>query len=335
MPAHAQKPAKHGPTDNASAAALAGRLAYRLQPGDASHYKITALFSGHIPPFSQTGGPPINLRVTLAYTLSVKKQNADGAEVAFTVDEGDVTLLEKEPGPDGKSDPADETPLPLPLSQIQNALNVSAILRPDGSVAKVIGGTEVPVKIDLGFDLRKLFLLMLPVTFPNKPVSLNDTWNFDDGVLGHKPGKVTYTARLLTITPEAKRLAYGIGQNAEALIEDRRDKDGKPTDKPETAVDSTTGKVTVTGSLKFVAPAIKAADHAGHLAEGRLVLNALLTRKRTQPDPEHPEDPLETQTDIRGRLFVQAEDGAKKPAKPEKTAANPVKSVAKGKDTPK
>ncbi len=293
-------------------------LAYALQPGDSTRYKVLAIFTGHFPPFAQPDSAPINLKAQLTYVMTVKKSGAAGTEVAFEVDAADISLLEKEPGPDGKTDPESETPFPLPLAQVQKALNVTATLRPDGSVAGVTGGDTNPVKIDIGFDLRKLFLLMLPVTFPDRALKIGDSWNFDDGVLGRKPGQTTYTASLLTIQPEPKSAALGVREIAESRIDDRRDKDGKTTDKPDAVVDSTTGTVSLTGALKFAAPAsARVVGEPGRtharLAEGTLTMTALLDRKRTVADPEHPDDPLASKIDVKARLFLRAENTTHRP----------------------
>jgi hypothetical protein len=321
----ADKAAKRGTTParlhRAAPQPTAALLSYDLKPGSSHRYHITAFFSGHFPPFSQPGGQPINLRTRLTYIANVKKVDAKGAQVAFVVDAADISLLEKDPGPGGKVNPDDEAPWPIPLQEVQQALNVTAILRPDGSIASIEGGNAPPVKIDIGFDLRKLFLLMMPVTFPDKPVRVNEPWTFADGLLGNKPGKVTYTGRLEAIDPTAKRLLFHIHQNGQAAIEDSRDKAGKVAANPADAVDTTTGKVTVEGDLLFVAPtgdpaaaalANGAARGLGRLQTGHLVMSALLTRKRAAPDPEHPEEPQESQIDVHARLSVQADDSPHK-----------------------
>lgn len=299
------------------AAPSSAQLAYDFKLGAGSRYKVAGIFSGHIPPFAQPGSPPTTLSVKLVYVATVKKIDAKGAEVEFTVDSADVSILQKEPGPDGKIDPDSEIPFPLPLSQVQSALNVTATLRPDGSVASVAGGDAPPVQIDLGLDLRKLFLLILPVTFPDKSVKVNDTWAFTDGLLGSRAGKVSYTGKLVQIEPKANTVVFTVSQNALATVDDKRDKAGKPTDKAADAVDATQGKVTLEGSMKFVtATGAKSDTHRkGHLSEGRLTLIALLNRKRTAPDPNDPTAPLETSIDIKARLSVKADPIVKKPAK--------------------
>jgi hypothetical protein len=321
---HAAQP-KAAPGTNAAV-----RLTYNLKPGFTRRYKVTGIFSGHFPPFAQPTSPPILLRAQLEYAATVKKQDEKGAEVEFSVESADISILEKEPGPDGKVDPDSETPFPLPIEQVQKTLNVTAILRPDGSIAEVVGGDTSQIKIDLGFDLRKLFLLIMPVTFPDRSVRVNEEWTFADGLLGKGADRVTYKSRLLGIAPAANATAFRIGQDAQARIDDRRDKDGKPTDKDDAIVDTTKGTVTVTGALNFVAPRTTgppAADsRAGNLADGRLTLTVLLNRKRTIPDPDRPDDPLESQIDVKARLFVRADGGPRKadpaPAAPAVTDKN-------------
>jgi hypothetical protein len=154
----------------------------------------------------------------------------------------------------------------------------------------------------------------MPVTFPDKALAINDAWTFDDGLLGKKPGRVTYKGRLVAVTPATKGLAFHIGQSAEATIDDKRDKDGKPTDKTADAVDTTSGKVNLTGSLNFVAvpAATGVASHAGRVAQGNLKMVARIKHKRTIPDPDHPDDPLESNIDVTASLSVVAQSEAKK-----------------------
>ncbi len=325
LAAHAAARGHAAPTrfHRAAPKPAAARLAYDLTPGSAHHYKVTAIFTGHFPPFTQPGGQPVSLRVLLGYNAAVKKADDKGAEVEFTVDSAEIDLLEKDPGPNGKIDPDSVAPWPIALQEVQQRLNVTALLRPDGSIASIEGGSAMPVQINLGIDLRKLFLLVMPVTFPDKPVKINDTWTFTDGLLGNQPGKVTYSGTLTQIDPTDRQLLFHIRQDAQAAINDKHDKGGKLTDNAADAVDQTTGKVTVTGDLLFAAPnaAVRADRCLGRLTRGHLVMNALLTRKRTAPDPDHPEDPATSNIDVQARLFVQADDARPK-AQGAATAAN-------------
>ena len=49
-------------------------------------------------------------------------------------------------------------------------------------------------------------------------------------------------------------------------------------------------------------------SRAGQLSEGQLTLTVLLNRKRTLPDPDRPEDPLESTIAVKARMTVRADD---------------------------
>ena len=156
---------------------------------------MDAIFSGQIPKLSEPG-TDAHIKAELYYSATVLKHDAKGTSVAFAVEAENLSFLTKDPGPNVKPDPDDELPFPLPLAQIQSYLNVTAVLRPDGSIADITGGNNDPVKVDVGVDLRKLFLLMLPVVMPDHPVKPGQTWSFDDGFLGKKPGRTTYIGKM-------------------------------------------------------------------------------------------------------------------------------------------
>ncbi len=288
------------------------KITYRFKLGDSFLYKVSGLFTGHFPPFLQPNSPPINLKIDFTYKAAVKKQDDKGAEVAFTVDEAEVSLLEKDPGPDGKIDPDNITPFPLPLAQIQKTLNITARIRPDGSIESIAGGDTSQVKIDIGFDLRKLFLVIMPVIFPDRVLKPNDTWKYDDGLLGHKPGRINYTGKLISSTPQGKNTIYIVEQSGDSNVEDKRDKAGKATINPADVVESTMGTVNLSGSLKFVAfpdlSKTSTGNQLSRLKDGKLTMTALFTHTRTVVDPEKPDDPLEQKIDVKARLHVQAVD---------------------------
>lgn len=324
--ARASSPAAHG-----AVAPAAVRLGYGLKTGDMLRYKVTALFSGHFPPFAQPNGPAIHIKIVLGYVADVKKQDEKGGEVEFKVDTADVFLLEKEPRPDGSTDADSTLPFPVPVEQMQKTLNVTVRLRPDGSVTSISGGEGNAVPINLGFDIRKLFRLLMPVIFPDKPLNPNEEWSFDDGVLGQRPGKTVYKGRLLSITPAQQNVSIQIASNAETNVADQIDKSGKLTEKKEDVAGSVTGKVTVTGDLKFTAPNGTGDRYAGRLQTGKLLLTTLLTQKRNAPDPDNPDAPLESKIDVKARLFVQAQD--KTPAT-DAGSPNKASSKAPGRSDP-
>jgi hypothetical protein len=298
-----QTPAFHASAQKPQARPAAPmRFRYDLIPGKAHRYRVFAHFHGLTPPFIE----PVTLRIQFDYLATVKKQDDKGAQIEFTVDKADLVLLARDPGPEGKVSPDEETPFPLPLSQVQSALNITATLRPDGTLVALSGGDSNSSRIQLGLELRKLFLLVMPVVFPDRPVKLNDEWAFDEGILGKSPGRVTYKGKLVQL-PNSKQNAFVFEQQSRSKMDEKKDKAGKITEKAEDVVETTSGEVTFGGTLNFVSSSATRASgqQAGRLKEGRMLLNAQVLRKRTIPDPDRPEDPLETKIDLKGWLRVQ------------------------------
>ena len=296
------KAAQANNNNNAATAPTALKMAYALNAGDIFRYRVIGLFNGHFPPFAQPESPPINLKIVIEYAGKVNKVDDKGAEVAFVVDKGDLYLLEKEPGENGKVAPEDETPFPIPLSQVQKSLNVTAVIRPDGSVTSVNNGDAAPVQINLGIDLRKLFLLIMPVTFAEKPIKVNEEWRFKDGLLGQSEGKIAYTGKLEGIKATGKGVTSNLAVSASSKIDEKKNKEGKFTDKAEEAVESSVGDASVKGTFTF-AGTPKNSVYIGRLKEGKITLTAKIAR--TAPNPEKPEEKLTTPIDVKARLTVQ------------------------------
>ncbi len=311
--ADAQQTPKPKPVVVSSAhAAASDRLTYNFKVGEKRRYKLSAFFVGHFPPIALEGNPPANLEADILYVMTVKKVDAKGAEVEFVAENADVYLLEKDPGPDVEVKEDDKIPVPVSLEQIQGALNVTALIQPNGTVATVSGGSNNPIKVDIGFDLRKMFLTILPVIFPNAAVAPGQPWAFDDGVLGHKPGATTYSATLSKSAP-GKPNALSVTETGQTIIDNKLDKEGNSTDKVTDQVGSLTGKVTTEGRILFAASKVPTGS-AVQVLESRLNMVALL--KRIIPDPADPGKTSETNIDVKARLVVKPETTVKKAALP-------------------
>lgn len=288
---------------------------YGLQVGNTYRYRLLGVFNGHIPPFAQPTSPPIHIRVELEYSATIKKQSEKGTEVAFNVEKADLFLLEKEPDENGKPPKGSEELLfPIPLQQVQEALNVNATLSPTGQIVGVAGGDANSVKVNFGFELRKLFMLMLPITFPTKSVKQNASWSFEDGLLGKNPGKTDYVATL-------KELKSGgvaqIDLKATSKVDEALNKDQKPAKDATDAVITTQGSASLMGGVTF-AGATVGNRLTGRLQSARLKLSIDVTRKRKMPDPEKPEEPLENRVDVLANLKIELLATKPTPKTPEK-----------------
>lgn len=349
LPASAQtkttkKPARSAAKaiKSSAPASAANLLTYHYTQGESHHYKVLAFFSGHFPPFAQPDSPTIHLKALIDYVAAVKKVDAQGATIAFTVEHGDLSLLDKEAPPDGKVDPETETPFPIALEDIQKALNATAVLRPDGSVASLVGGNKMSaVRIDIGFDLRKLFLLIMPISFAPSPVAIDTEWTSTDGLLGSKAGRTTYKNRVVTIEPAGKSKIFHLEQNATARVEDSLNKEGNSTAKPEEIDSTLSGDLTLTGTVQFMAqsaiggktakPAKNAGQYTGRVSEVQLTMNALLVRKQVKPDPDKIMPPS-SNIDVHARMMVHLDDPVVKPTtKPgvKKAAKTPTQTATK------
>jgi hypothetical protein len=308
IPVAASAPADAKPAGIAPMKAIAApvQLLYGYKAGDVRMYKVTGFFSGHFPPFAAEGSPPIHLMTVLDYVATVKKISDKGAEVEFNVANAELSLLEEEPGPDAKVDPDKAAPFPIPLSQVQKMFNATATFQPNGAVSSIQGGDTSSVKIDLGIDLRKLFLVTAPVTFSAKPVKTGEAWQFDDGLLGTKPGKTAYTGKLEAITGNGKSVAATVSQHADSRVDSKLDKEGNSTEDAAAAVGTLVGTVTLDGTVQVagaMAPVGGVTGATGRVTDGKLTMNAML--KRTMPDPDQPGKQLVTDIDIKARMFVE------------------------------
>lgn len=286
------------------------RLIYNFPAGEKRRYKLSAIFVGHFPPIAEEGNDPANLEADILYVMTVRKVDAKGAEVEFAVESANINFLPRDPGPDKQIPEEEKIPLGLSVDQIQQMLNVTALIQPNGAVTNVSGGGSSPIRVDIGFDLRKMFLTILPVVFPNTAVKPGDSWNFDDGVLGHKPGATTYSATLAKPTA-GKTGGVDVVQNGTTVINNKLDKEGNSTEKVADQVGSLTGTVTADGRVHFTASKSPAGS-ALQVTESRINLMAIL--KRIIPDPADPTKKSQSNIDVKARLVVKPDNAPKKTA---------------------
>ena len=312
------------PAVKAIAAPVPAQLAYQFTPGATCRYRLSALFDGHIPPFAQPDSPPIHIKVDLVYVATVKKVDKTGATVEFSVDSADLSLFDHEIREDEKIDPDKTTPFPIPLEDMQKALNATAVLRPDGSVANILTASSVKVQIDVGFDVRKLFLMLMPVTLSNQPVKVGDTWPSADGVLGSKAGRITYTNKLVNAKVKGKDAEYALNQTATSAVEDKLNKEGNSTANDADMYRTLTGKIDMSGDMTLATPLTGAAGPLlGQVKSAHITMNANVVRKRVKIDPDHPEIPEYDPLDVKARITVARENAPAKPGKNGLATPNP------------
>ena len=280
---------------------------YALKQGETYKYRVTGLFHGTFPPFASPGAPPVNLRIVLDYAANVKKQDASSSELAFHVERADLFLLEAEPDKDGKLPPGkEEVNFPIPVEDVQKSLDVTATLKPDGTVTNVQGGNASSAQINFGIELRKMFLLMFPVAFSGSDISGN-AWKSEDGLLGKQPGSITYESQLSKSAQKPSPKTLTIQQTGLSKINDMKDANNQTVTDEKKAVTVNTGEAKFDGVMNYALLSMgdKTRSAQGNLASATLNLTAKIHTKRTKPDPSKPEEPLETDVNVTAKLTVK------------------------------
>jgi hypothetical protein len=293
-------------------------LDYQFKAGETHHYKVKAFFDGHFPPFAQPGAQPIHMLAEIVYVSKVNKQTPKGVEVSYTVESADLTLLTREYQTTETIDLNDQTPFPIELTDVQQALNTTAVIRPNGTISDIVSSGPSPIKVNIGFDLRKLFLLTMPITFPQTPLSTGDSWLGAEGVLGSRPGSITYKNRLTRVTPGGKGAEYRIDQDATSTIDDQLDMKGNSTRTAKDVVSILKGTIRLGGTVTFSAsPPVggKPGMRAGRMASGQLELQVNLQRKTTKSGvPAEIVQSTDGDFDVKGRLLFSSDDAPQKSA---------------------
>lgn len=295
-------------------------LTYRYQEGAVQRYRIRGFLNGRIPPFAtDASSPPVHILLEFEYVATVKKVSEKGAMIDFNVSTATLSLLEKEPPADFKIGKDEATEFPVPLSEVQKLFNVVATIRPDGSVAEVTGGSASTVKVNIGLDLRKLFLITAPIAFGEKPVRVAESWVPTEGLLGAQPSRTIYAAKADSALAGGKTMLATLSETSESSIYDTLDKDGNSTQDKTLQVGSLKGEAKLNGSFKFIAVPVpsktlavgEATAYSGRIDSGRLNLNVEMIR--TLPDPDKPGAKLDLPIDVKATFFVKAvETTAKK-----------------------
>ncbi len=296
---------------------------YALKAGETYRYRVTGIFHGQFPPFASPGAPPVNLRIVLDYSASVKKQDKDALEIAFHIEKADLFLLEAEPDQNGKLPPGkEEVNFPIPVEDVQKSLDVTALLKSDGTVTQVSGGNASSAKINFGIELRKLFLLMFPIAFGDALKSPTE------GLLGKTSEAVQYRNELVSAGFDARSKEMLWKQTARAQINEMRDGNNQVIGDKDKAASVSTGEAEVQGDLHYTilskTPAAMPAAYALRLANASYTLKAKVHTKILKPDPAKPEEPTETDVDVTARLSVKP---LASPAKVKPASAPPIQKA--------
>ena len=291
------------------------QLNYLLKSGQTRKYFVTAYFDGNFPPFDQPGDPPVHLLARMVFTSHTGVTQPQGTTVDFKLISADLELLSKQV-PTGaviKSD--DITPFPIEPEQAQAALDSSVSLRPDGSIVKLLSNPNGVVRINIGFDLRKLFLMMMPVIFPTTPVGAGSTWTSSQGVIGSPPINVHYTNTVKSVSANGSSLSLIITQNALSNVTDTLDSSGNSTQDKSKIANTLKGTVSFKGVMHYLAhPSGNIAST--QMTQGNFLLQVKLTQAASHSkQPAHSKENKDIATqnpsihsgniDVTGRVVVK------------------------------
>ncbi len=287
-------------------------ITYGLKPGTHRIYTVKALFDGRFPPFDQPGNPPVHLAALLTYDAHVLSSNREGATVSFTVTHADINLIANRIKLDAKPDPNNEIPYPIDLQTVQSALDSEVVLKPNGSITRVLSKSSNLIKVNIGFDLRKLFTLMMPVIFPATLLSPSTSWTNDTGVIGSTPADVRYTTTVTTAKEGATGLVLSLSQVAKSTISDTLNSAGESTNIAAKAVTKLAGTVNLKGAMQFVTSPQSIANVV-ELSQGRYDLTVHLTRTPVATEAKSPDAQFQSgPIDVTGRMLVTLSKGEPK-----------------------
>ena len=224
-------------------------VTYPLVAGSVNTYEMRAYFDGHFPPFDQPGNPTVHLYCDIIYQSKVLSTDSNGSQMRFSVLSDNILLTPKKMKLGDIPNSSEAIPFPIDLSTVKEALNSSDIVRPDGTIAKVETVNNRLIRVNIGFDLRKLFLLLMPIPFPNTAVGSNSEWNFGSGIIGSDTSMVKYTAKVNSLNLQKHTLK--VNMLANSSVNDHLNSTGESTPIPSKQVIHMFGKVKMTGSTLF------------------------------------------------------------------------------------
>lgn len=254
-------------------------LVYRFKPGKPLKYKLTADIKGSVPILDNPTPVDIEATLTLTYIATPKTMLADGtSDIAVKVENVEAELL--------------KIPIDLDIDKIRKSLNQTITLSKGGVVKKVTGGGPLPFSVSVpGIDPRRLYTLIFPVVFQQKPVKAGDSWAFKSGLISDEAGSSKFTATLMPVEDKL----HPIKEEFTLAIDQKLDKEKKPA----TADIYKTRKGTIEGSgvLNFD-PA------AGYFKSGVINLKANIVDD-LQVEPEKPEIPKHTETKVNAKVTME------------------------------
>jgi hypothetical protein len=281
-------------TNGVNADAPARVLAYQMKPGQTQRYKLTAVIKANMPFLDSKGPIDLDVVITLVYLATPKTLLADGtADVECKVDSVDVTLA--------------TVPFPIAVEDVQKILNQTITIAQSGEIMKAGSGGPLPVNVSIpGVDPTRLYALLYPIVFQQRPVKPGDTWSFKSNLLHGEGAAPAFRA---TILSPKDGDADGVTRLRETLsmkVDQKLDSDKKPVLGNKPIHRTRKGLIEGEGDLQFSAS-------EGQFTKSVVKLKANIVEKLLGK-PSKPDEPKEVISKVDATVTVELQ--------PEMTADN-------------
>src|SRR5207249_2369220 len=120
-------------------------------------------------------------------------------------------------------------------------------------VNRIAGGGPLPFNVSIpGVDPKRMYALIFPVVFHNRPVKPGDTWTYSSELLGGEGAKPQFTATVLKPDDEGgKNDVTRIREVVSMIVDQRLDAEKHPVKEGGAVHKTRKGKIEGSGVLNF------------------------------------------------------------------------------------
>ncbi|MBM3495577.1 MAG: hypothetical protein FJX72_14835 [Armatimonadetes bacterium] len=242
----------------------ARRMTYRWSPRQVTKYRVAADLSGSLPIMQSVEPIELDATLDLVYKVIVRSVDATGAaSVDFRVQSAEAELA--------------RIPLPVPFEDAQRVLDRSVTFAPTGEVRAVKAAGPLPFALSIpGVDPQRLYTLVCPIVFPERPVKRGDTWEYRSELLGTEGQPARFTATVIEPDPvkpgSRSERALRVRQDFTMNVDQRLAADKKPVESDGAAHATRTGTIKGSGVMAF-------SPDRGKLLRGHLTIQADITER--------------------------------------------------------
>lgn len=281
-------------------------LAYQLTPEKPLVYRLTATINGSLPLFENPEPTQLNAVLGLVYRATPKALLDDGTtDVALSVESADLEI--------------EKVPFPIPLEEVQKVLDQTITLSRRGEIKRVLGGSPVPFSVSIpGVDPKRLYALLFPIVFPDRPIREGETWAFKSELLGGEGAEPSFTATLLPHREPADAPTRQLREEFSMGIDQRLGEDKKPVGRGKKVHMTRKGRIEGKGLFHFDST-------QGCFMRGEIDLTANITETRVGK-PIKKDEPKQVISKVRAKVLVELQ--------PATTADAPAKGAPDNKEKP-